>query len=216
MTVAMAHQRLPRLPSVDGAPSRARFQPVPATAGVARQLLELQRTAGNRVATAQATRVQAKLLVGSVADPAERQADEVAREVMRHITAGGTSAAAGPEVDEDGPGLRRAVSEFASAAIGPEGGETSPELSASIQSERGRGESLAPAVRQPFERAFGADLSNVRVHSDDRSAELNRAVSARAFTTGSDIFFGAGQYRPESRAGQELLAHELTHTIQQG
>jgi hypothetical protein len=62
---------------------------------------------------------------------------------------------------------------------------------------------------------MGEDLSDVQVHTNTRAAELARRVKARAFTLGSDIYFGAGQYAPESFEGQKLLAHELTHTIQQ-
>lgn len=168
------------------------------------QILGLQRSAGNRVA-----RIQCKLMVGSAYDPAERQADEIAHHVMRQLGSTGTE-----HVDEfDQPGLQRAAQP--GGAIGLEGGETSPELARSIESQRGSGRPLPDPVLRPFESAFGTDLSGVRVHSDSQSAELNRAVSARAFTIGSDIFLGAGQYRPASRDGQELLAHEVTHTIQQ-
>ena len=55
----------------------------------------------------------------------------------------------------------------------------------------------------------------MRVHYDDHAAALNRAVSARAFTVGGDIFFGAGEYRPDSSSGRELLTHELAHVVQQ-
>ncbi len=55
----------------------------------------------------------------------------------------------------------------------------------------------------------------MRVHHDDHAAALSRAVSARAFTVGNDVFFGAGEYRPGTQSGRELLAHELTHVVQQ-
>jgi hypothetical protein len=85
-----------------------------------------------------------------------------------------------------------------------------------IESSRGSGQALDDTTRQNMEGAFGADFSNVRVHTGGESAELNNSVQARAFTTGSDIFFNEGQYNPGSTEGQELLAHELTHTVQQG
>jgi hypothetical protein len=179
------------------------------------EMLSLQRTVGNRVATAQAPIIQAKLLVGSAYDPAERQADEVAHQVMRQLSSGG-----GRDFDEipmEEPVVQRAVHAHGGleAPIGLDGGEVGSQLSSSIQSERGRGHALPTPLRQPFERAFGTDLSSVRVHHDERSSELNRAVSARAFTIGNDIFLGASQYQPSTTSGQELLAHELTHTIQQ-
>ncbi|MEM5776359.1 MAG: DUF4157 domain-containing protein, partial [Anaerolineaceae bacterium] len=63
---------------------------------------------------------------------------------------------------------------------------------------------------------LGYDLSGVRVHQGAASDQLNRQLDARAFTTGQDIFFRAGEYNPGSSGGQELLAHELTHVVQQG
>jgi hypothetical protein len=62
---------------------------------------------------------------------------------------------------------------------------------------------------------LGDSFGDVRVHTDDHAAALSRAVSARAFTVGNDIFFGAGEYRPTTASGQELLTHELTHVAQQ-
>ncbi len=70
-------------------------------------------------------------------------------------------------------------------------------------------------VREPMEQALGADFSGVKVHTDARADGLNRSFKARALTSGTDIFFKRGEYAPESRAGTELLAHELTHVVQQ-
>ena len=70
-------------------------------------------------------------------------------------------------------------------------------------------------AREQMEPTFGADFSGVRVHADTEADTLNRAVSARAFTTGQDIFFREGEYNPGSSSGRELLAHELTHVVQQ-
>ena len=78
------------------------------------------------------------------------------------------------------------------------------------------GHPLPSNLQAKFERALGADLSAVRVHTGSESIEANRAVSARAYTNNNDIHFNQGQYDPDSRDGQHLLAHEITHTIQQG
>jgi hypothetical protein len=67
-----------------------------------------------------------------------------------------------------------------------------------------------------MESRFGHDFSRVRVHSDTRADESARTVQARAYTVGTDIVFRAGEYSPDSTDGQQLLAHELTHVIQQG
>jgi hypothetical protein len=89
------------------------------------------------------------------------------------------------------------------------------ELESSIQRLRGSGQPLADTIRQPMEQAFRADFSGVKVHTDAQSDGLNQSIQAKAFTTGQDIFFRQGTYEPGSRDGQELLAHELTHVVQQ-
>src|SRR5829696_4484536 len=77
------------------------------------------------------------------------------------------------------------------------------------------GQSLDSATRAFFEPRFGHDFSHVRIHTDAKAAESAAAVGARAYTVGRDIVFGAGLFSPNSRSGQELLAHELTHVAQQ-
>ncbi|MDB9327873.1 DUF4157 domain-containing protein, partial [Nodularia spumigena CS-590/02] len=98
-------------------------------------------------------------------------------------------------------------------AIG--GGEASTDLESSINSARVGGQAIADNIREPMEVAFGTDFSGVKVHTDGQSDQLNRSIQARAFTTGQDVFFRSGGYNPGSRGGQELLAHELTHVVQQ-
>jgi hypothetical protein len=94
--------------------------------------------------------------------------------------------------------------------------EVTPEVEDAIQSARGGGQALDSSARVQMETAFGADFGGVRVHEDARSDGLNRSLSARAFTTGQDIFFKQGEYSPGSSNGRELLAQELTHVVQQG
>jgi len=84
-----------------------------------------------------------------------------------------------------------------------------------INSSKGGGSPLSDEVRSFMEPRFGADFSQVRVHTDAQADQLNRSVQARAFTTGQDVFFRQGEYNPGSRGGQELIAHELTHVVQQ-
>ncbi|MEH2298090.1 MAG: DUF4157 domain-containing protein [Nostoc sp.] len=90
-----------------------------------------------------------------------------------------------------------------------------PDLEASINQARGGGQAMAENIRHPMEVAFGADFRGVKVHTDGQSDQLNRSINARAFTTKQDVFFRQGEYNPGSRGGQELLAHELTHVVQQ-
>jgi hypothetical protein len=92
----------------------------------------------------------------------------------------------------------------------------SPQVERTIQQKRGGGQSMDSGVRGQMESSFGANFEGVRVHTDHQSDSLNRELSARAFTTGQDIFFRQGAYQPASSSGRELLAHELTHVVQQG
>jgi len=81
---------------------------------------------------------------------------------------------------------------------------------------RSPGTPLDSGTRTVMEPRFGHDFSRVRIHTDDRAAESARAVNALAYTVGSDIVFGQQQFAPTSPTGQRLLAHELTHVVQQG
>ncbi|HVU12619.1 MAG TPA: DUF4157 domain-containing protein [Phototrophicaceae bacterium] len=84
-----------------------------------------------------------------------------------------------------------------------------------IQQTAGSGQALPESTRSFLEPRFGHDFSSVNVHADSSSDSLNRSIQARAFTRGSDIYFANGEYQPDSSSGRELLAHELTHVIQQ-
>ena len=83
-----------------------------------------------------------------------------------------------------------------------------------LRSKRGRGSPLPEAVRSKMEQRFSADFTGVRIHPEE--VALTRLLGAQAFTSGADIFFNRGKYNPATRSGEHLLAHELTHTIQQG
>ncbi len=78
------------------------------------------------------------------------------------------------------------------------------------------GESLDPATRRPLEAHFGADLSDVRVHTSSEAEKSATSLDALAYTSGRDIYFGAGMYAPASDSGRRLLAHEVAHVVQQG
>ncbi len=90
-----------------------------------------------------------------------------------------------------------------------------PKQEASMGTLRGGGQPLAQGAREFFEPRFGTDFSHVRIHAHSEAAATAKSIQARAFTRGSDLVFGAGQYTPDSTDGRRLLAHELTHTIQQ-
>jgi hypothetical protein len=99
---------------------------------------------------------------------------------------------------------------------GGEGASVSPQLSSQIKQSAGSGTTLPPGIQQDMSQKFGADFSGVRVHSGPQAASMSSALGAQAFTHGNDIYFNEGKYQPESSQGKHLLAHELTHTVQQG
>jgi hypothetical protein len=105
--------------------------------------------------------------------------------------------------------------ELVSRAPSGDATEVGSDVEAGIRGLPGGGRPLAPQVRTDMESRVGFDFGAVRVHTDGSAGQLARAVNARAFTVGSDIVFGGGEYRPESKDGQKLLAHELTHVVQQ-
>jgi hypothetical protein len=138
-------------------------------------------------------------------------------------------AALGPAVRRDEPeaavsrlgsavgnrGLSRIIGQMRDGEGILAGGLVHPDVEAAIAAASGGGNRLHGGVAADVGGAYGQSLGGVRVHHDDHAAALSRAVSARAFTVGNDIFFGAGEYRPDSTSGRELLAHELAHVVQQ-
>jgi hypothetical protein len=99
------------------------------------------------------------------------------------------------------------------AGIMPDGTVHS-DVQSTIDSTRGAGTSLDSGVAERLSGTLG-DVSDVRVHTDDTADKLNRSVSARAFATGTDVYFANGEYSPGSAAGDKLIAHELAHVVQQ-
>lgn len=157
------------------------------------------------------------LTVGHAFDPAEAEADSIADDVIAQLRSGEPDAHRHTAACDHG--VRRSTSGGSGgfgAEVGMAGGALSSGLSDAIESRRGRGSALPTGVRRRMESAFGRDLGDVSIHTDSSAAQLSTAVSARAFTTGRDIFFGAGEFRPDTPAGEHMLAHELAHTTQQG
>lgn len=161
-------------------------------------------------------RLQPKLTIGAVDDPLEREADAVADQVMRMPTPGPAMSASPPRIsrkcaaceEEDKVKLqpRRATAADAGATEAP----------ASVNVALGStGQPLDFATRAFFEPRFGADLADVRVHDHDQAAHSARDVGALAYTVGHDIVFNAGEWSPGTHRGRQLLAHELTHVLQQ-
>ncbi len=169
----------------------------------------------------QALQVRPKLLVGRADDPAEAEADTLADAVVHRMLQPGP---AGPDQPAAVLGaLRRtpagpapATGNRPAAGMGLAGGEVDAGTEQALRAAGTSGTALAPALRREYEDAFGADFSAVRVHSGPASAGLNAALGARAFTLGSDIYFGDRVPDSASAADRHLLAHELAHTLQDG
>jgi hypothetical protein len=156
--------------------------------------------------------VQAKLSVGPANDAYEKEADAVAARVVRSLRAQRST-----EVPSTAQPVASRVQRAATkGGIGVEGGDLDASTERIMRSESSKGRALPAESRGQMESAFGADFSNIRVHAGPRAADLNNRIQAKAFTTGNNIFFRDGLPDTSSPGGQSLLAHELTHTIQQG
>jgi hypothetical protein len=157
--------------------------------------------------------LQPKLTIGAPNDPYEQEADRVAAQVVQQINA--------PQASQSQALQRMDVPEEEELQMRPApsteivAGDAAPELETAIHQVRGRGQALAPNLQAQMGQAMGADFSGVKIHTDSQSDQLNRSIQAKAFTTGQDIFFRQGAYQPGSSGGQELIAHELTHVVQQ-
>jgi hypothetical protein len=207
--------RSPERESATRAPrDRGADAPAPAPAG--HRLHALQQQVGNAAVTSMLG-VQPRLEVGAVHDPAEAEADRIAADVLRRLD--GSGDAVTPVAPADGLARRirrRATPDARSAPVhGLQGGDALPETEAAIAGARGGGTALDPATLGRMEAAFGTDLSDVRIHTGGDADGLAQDLNATAFTTGDHIFFGAGAYQPGTRTGDELLAHEMAHVVQQ-
>jgi hypothetical protein len=168
--------------------------------------------------------LQAKLEIGGVDEPLEREADQRADRVLRMPGPTETTSLSGGEIlrrkcqscseeekkDEDE--IRGKLSRKESGRPSALDGRSAPPIV--HDALKSPGQPLDVSTRDFFEPRFGHDFSKVRVHTDARAEESAGAVKARAYTVGNDIVFGPGQHRPRSSSGQRLLAHELAHVAQ--
>jgi outer membrane protein OmpA-like peptidoglycan-associated protein len=225
----------PLLQRRSSGPTRTRsFDATPALGAPA--LVRLQSAVGNRaMARAVAPRVhqpvvqrkcaecekehgtiQPKLAVGPADDEFEREADRVAERVMRMPDPVSRTLQGAPaivqrrckECEEEDKKLQ-------GKAEGGGGLRVSPDVESQIAGLKGAGRPLPASVRSYFEPRFGQDFGQVRLHTGSAAAASARSLGALAYTVGPHIVFGAGQYRPEAHDGRRVLAHELTHVVQQ-
>jgi hypothetical protein len=144
------------------------------------------------------------LPIGSPDDRYEQEADQAAEQVIGRLESRSDPSAPVQATPTLGPAVQAKREGSGSAAA-------LTQLSPAPSS----GRPLEPAVRAPMERAFGAGLGDVRLHTDGPARQLNGALSARAVTVGRHVYFDQGEYRPGLAAGRALLAHELAHVLQQ-
>ncbi len=213
-----------------------------AQSGSPADVLALQRSIGNRAVQRVLAKhgIQASLTVGAADDSYEREADRVAQQVMsapaqrpavqRHdddehgLQRKPLAAKITPlvqrhhlpppkrlpkEDEEDEQTVRRKASSASDSF------QASQRIECKLSAQTGSGGALPNHLRADMEGRFGADFGAVRLHTGGDAVQLSRDLSAHAFTHGRDIYFGAGKYNPSSGDGKRLLAHELTHVVQQ-
>lgn len=172
--------------------------------------------------------VQAKLTVGPAGDAFEQEADQVGKWVADRISSspdGAQPVQRESLPEEEQLQLKRTPEGIQREAMPEEeelqlkrsedGFDADAELEQSIERSRGNGLPMDGRVQAKMESAFGTGFGEVNIHTDGEADRMARSIGASAFTAGSDVFFRQGQYNPESRQGQELLGHELTHVVQQ-
>ncbi len=190
----------------------------------------LQRNLGNQAfqRSYHSGLIQPMLKMNEPGDEYEQEADRVADDVMRmtdeealHLSQSGLRIQRKCSGCTSGGGACSDCADEEEGVIQPKeiSDQTSPlfqGLENQIHSIRGNGQPLPESLRNFFEPRFGADFGQVRVHADSRASETAKQISARAFTVGKDVVFGVDEYSPNSREGRRLIAHELTHVLQQG
>ncbi len=177
-------------------------------------------------------RIQAKLRIGQPNDKYEQEADRVAEQVMRMPDLRSPVAAITRPVRS--PVVQRVCSECEeelqaqpikeekqdtekvhTKSITPPSSESSESLESRLVNRKGSGSLLAGPTRRFMEDRFSKDFSKVRIHTDGEANKMNHILRSHAFTTGNDLYFASGQYRPGTPKGNQLIAHELAHVIQQ-
>ena len=163
--------------------------------------------------------IQAKMRIGEANDRYEQEANRLATLIVQQINTsefGEKLQGSKSETQKDTPPKQvQVLRPMLQLKNENTGGDISPAIESAITRARGGGQPLKPELQELFGKVMKADLSGVRVHTDAQADTLSCRLGARAFTTGKDIFFKYGEYQPENQRGQELIAHETAHVIQQ-
>ncbi|MCW3090730.1 MAG: hypothetical protein JWP81_1799 [Ferruginibacter sp.] len=169
--------------------------------------------------------IQRKLSIGAVDDPLEYEADAMADRVMRMPDANSFYHGGEPVIQrkcahcEEEEGVQRKLS---TSVITPfiqakreNGGVASDRVTQQVNATKGKGSGMEGYIQSFMQSRFNTDFSGVKIHTGDYAVQMSKELNAEAFTVGSDIYFNNGKYNPGSDPGKHLLAHELTHTVQQ-
>lgn len=176
-------------------------------------------------------KIQPKLTIGQPNDSFEQEADQVADAVMtmpgpaspliqrkceaceeEELQMKPLAASMAPMIQKQEEEEEEALQMKGSGNAG----STSTALQSSLRQSKGGGQSMDTVTQSFMGDRMGADFSNVKIHTNENAVQMNRQLNARAFTNGSDVYFNKGEYNPQSAGGKHLLAHELTHAVQQG
>ncbi|NHN27101.1 DUF4157 domain-containing protein [Flavobacterium jejuense] len=172
--------------------------------------------------------IQKKMSVGAENDSYEVEADNMANKVMRmqtpnqqNVSHTGALVQRKCAACEEDKIQKKPLAETITPLIqrfsnSESGGQAPSHIESQINSSRGSGSSMDYGTKHFMESRFGTDFSNVKIHTGSQAVQMSRELNAQAFTVGNDIYFNEGKYSPNSDSGKHLLAHELTHTVQQG
>lgn len=154
------------------------------------------------------------LTIGAANDVYEQQADAVANQIMRMPEQPFVQRKCA-HCEEEESLQRKPLASFIQRKADAGGGMASQTVTNQIQATKGGGTPLPTTTRSFMETRFGTDFSQVNIHTGSDAVQLSRELNAQAFTVGNDIYFNSGKFSPDSTGGRQLLAHELTHTVQQ-
>jgi|GEM_PF-5359195 len=177
-------------------------------------------------------KIQPKLEVNPPNDKYEKEADNVADRISRMPSNASENLQMSSKEDEENKIQMQPTEEEETISMKPEDeedkiqmspssseGQNVPQVSSGLTSRlnstKGKGNPLSDGVSKEMGKNIGSDFNNVRVHTDSNAIQMSKELGAKAFTHGNDIYFNSGKYNPESSSGKHLLAHELTHTLQQ-
>ena len=154
--------------------------------------------------------IQTKLSIGQPNDPFEKEADAIADQVVQPVKSGKQKIASKNTQSQNMQTKPQIMKP------GKKGGnQVNPSLANQLANSKGKGSPLSSDSNQAMSNKIGHDFNQVKVHIGEQAQQMNQSLNAKAFTHGADIYFNKGQYNPNSFAGKHLLAHELTHVVQQ-